>query len=423
MISSIIPKNEEERLASLYSYNLLDTLPETIYDEIVYIASSICQTPISLISLVDKERCWFKAKTGTEQDEAPRQIAFAAHAINDPHQMTIVEDALKDERFCDCPLVLDNPPMRFYAGTPLVNKEGFVLGTLCVVDHVPRKLTEEQKKTLYTLAKQVVAQFELRRNYRQIAQLNEVLAKNITQLKQAEDQNLRLIEQLKEKNKELDSFAYIASHDLQAPLRTITSFIDIFKEDYEDKLGEDAHQNFFFIQDAAQRMQNMITGLLSFSRIGRSTEFASIDMNVILQSVQANLSADIQAKQAIIESTLLPTIKGLKTELIQLLQNLLSNALKFIPTDTIPQIQIMATELDTYWQFSVKDNGIGIFPRHHTRILEMFSRLHAETKYQGQGIGLAFCKKIVELHHGKIWVTSDGKSGSTFFFTIKKDLS
>ena len=230
-------------------------------------------------------------------------------------------------------------------------------------------------------------------------------------------------ETLKEKNEQLERFAYIASHDLNEPLRTITSMITILEEDYGDKFDEEAKQNFNFITSAAERMKNMIDGILNYSRIGKSSEIEKIELNVLLYELKKDLSLLIEKKQATISYDRLPTIEGFSLEIRQLFQNLITNALKFSKENIPPVIEISVEEQPQRWKFAVKDNGIGIPEEHQKKIFGIFAKLHRNSKYEGQGIGLAFCKKIVSLHKGKIGVRSQIDEGTTFYFTISKNLN
>lgn len=227
---------------------------------------------------------------------------------------------------------------------------------------------------------------------------------------------------LEEKNEQLQHFAYIASHDLKEPLRTVTSFIEIFQEEYEKKLDDDAQEYFNFINKATDRMRALIEGLLAFSRIGKAQNFEQTDLNMMLKEIKEDLSLSINEKQAVIKLDPLHNIACSKVELRQVFQNLISNGLKFCPTNRSPVISVFSVEKPDHIQFVVQDNGIGISKEQKSKIFNMFSRLHLRSEYEGQGIGLAFCKKIVELHGGKIWVESLPGQGSSFFFTVSKHL-
>lgn len=224
--------------------------------------------------------------------------------------------------------------------------------------------------------------------------------------------------ELARKNVELEQFAYVVSHDLQEPLRTTTGFASLLQERYKGKLDEKAETYFNLIVDASERMKVLITDLLEFSRLGSKRELKEVDCNQKLKEVIADLNVSITEASASISYTVLPVINGYTTELKQLFQNLLLNAIKFRKPDTTPEIHISAEAVPGYWQFAVKDNGIGIDTKHQDRIFVIFQRLHTRKEYEGSGIGLANCKKIVELHGGKIWIESTPGQGTTFYFTI-----
>ncbi len=250
-----------------------------------------------------------------------------------------------------------------------------------------------------------------------------ILRPLINNLVQSNEELEKRRESLKEKNEQLERFAYIASHDLNEPLRTITSMITILQEDYGDKFDEEATQNFNFITSAAERMKNMIDGILNYSRIGKSSEVEKIELNVLLYDLQKDISSLIDNKKGRIIYERLPTIIGFELELRQLFQNLITNALKFSKDNIAPLIEISVEEQLKRWKFSVKDNGIGIPEEHQKKIFGIFAKLHRNSKYEGQGIGLAFCKKIVSLHKGIIGVESKLGVGTTFYFTISKNLT
>tara|TARA_R100001530_G_scaffold136197_1_gene115739 strand:- start:545 stop:1981 length:1437 start_codon:yes stop_codon:yes gene_type:complete len=230
----------------------------------------------------------------------------------------------------------------------------------------------------------------------------------------------KLNESLIAKNQQLDHFAYVASHDLQEPLRTVSNYIEIFQEDFPERLEGEATMYFQFINKAVERMRNLISGLLSFSRLGTSGKMESIDLTATLQKIRDDLETVIEEKEIILEYETLPTVTGYRIELKQLFQNLISNAIKFTAPNNKPHIVISFEETNNYYNFHISDNGIGIPEKDFTKIFDMFSRLHSTKDYEGQGIGLAFCKKIVELHLGNIWVSSKFGEGSTVHFTLKK---
>ncbi|MCW3090563.1 MAG: rcsC 4 [Ferruginibacter sp.] len=227
--------------------------------------------------------------------------------------------------------------------------------------------------------------------------------------------------ELKIKNIELEQFAYVASHDLQEPLRTTASFVELIQRQYRGKLDEKADKYLEYIADASYRMKVLIKDLLDFSRIGVNVALKKTDCNVILKNMLEDIQAAITESGAIVIYSRMPEINCYPSELKQLFQNLVLNSIKFRNPGIPPQINITAAEKDFSWQFAVSDNGIGIEKQYSERIFIIFQRLHTRSKYAGSGIGLSHCKKIVELHNGKIWVESMPGKGSTFHFTIHKN--
>ncbi len=227
-------------------------------------------------------------------------------------------------------------------------------------------------------------------------------------------------EELSNSNIELERFAYVASHDLQEPLRMITSFLQLLQKRYKDKIDETANQYINFAIDGAERMKVLIMDLLDYSRVGSSVEvFQEVDLNVLLGELQGIFSKTCEEKNGIIRIGQMPVLRANKTQLFQLFQNLVSNALKY-HSERSPEVEIGYEEKETEYQFVIKDNGIGIDPNFHEKIFIIFHRLHSRTEYGGTGIGLAVCKKIVERHGGRIWVESAPGKGSSFYFTLAK---
>jgi signal transduction histidine kinase len=229
--------------------------------------------------------------------------------------------------------------------------------------------------------------------------------------------------ELEIKNKELEQFAYVASHDMQEPLRTTSSFVELLQQQYKGRLDDQADKYLSFIAQSSDRMKVLIKDLLDYSRIGRKKELAQVDCNVILQEVLADLGVAVDEAGAQINSDILPALNGYPTELKQLFQNLVINAIKFRKKNVSPQINISVKRNGSYWQFAFKDNGIGIEEKHNQRIFEIFQRLHTRKEYEGSGIGLSHCKKIVGLHNGNLWVESALGKGSTFYFTIPASIA
>jgi len=225
-------------------------------------------------------------------------------------------------------------------------------------------------------------------------------------------------------NRELEQFAYVTSHDLQEPLRSIGGFTQILEKKYRNSLDENAREYMHYIVEGVSRMQALIKDILLFSRLGKeSNEFRPVDFNYIVDMTQLNLQYAIQEKKAqIIVSPLPENLVADSIQIGYLFQNLLSNALKFTSDEVVPEIHISGKEEENNWLFTVKDNGIGIEKEYAHKIFLIFQRLHTKDKYPGTGIGLAICKKITEMHEGNIWFESELGKGTNFYFTIKKGL-
>ena len=226
------------------------------------------------------------------------------------------------------------------------------------------------------------------------------------------------IAKLELKNKELEQFNYIASHDLQEPLRTVSNYIKLLEEDYAESLGEEVRNHLQTIGKATKRMSVLVHSLLDFSRIGQNQHLILTDCNTIIENVIADLNNLIQTTETTVQKGKLPTLNVYETGMRQLFQNLINNAIKFRKKNTAPQIKVSCEHNDEFYEFHISDNGIGISPRHFDRIFQIFQRLSTDSEYEGYGIGLAYCKKIVEMHGGRIWVESEPGNGATFKFTI-----
>ncbi|MGD0570212.1 MAG: ATP-binding protein [Candidatus Sulfotelmatobacter sp.] len=235
---------------------------------------------------------------------------------------------------------------------------------------------------------------------------------------QVEEDLARKVDELARSNADLEQFAYVASHDLQEPLRMVTAYTQLLGEKYKGRLDENADKFIGYASEGATRMQVLIQDLLAFSRVGRKEGAStSVDCNVVMAEVRQILTSTIQESGAVVNSANLPSVWTDRSQMAQVFQNLIGNAIKFRGKEP-PVVTIQAEKADQHWLFSVSDNGIGIAPEYAENVFVVFQRLHARTEYAGNGIGLAICKKIVERYGGKIWVESQLGSGSSFKFTV-----
>lgn len=594
-----MPQNEPARLAELRALNILDTPPEKAYDHITEILADFLGVPIALVSLVDDKRQWFKSRTGLEATQTPREISFCGHVV-ETNLPLIVEDASKDERFADNPLVTGSPDIRFYAGWPLKTECGNVLGTLCAIDNKPRSLSPQQARLLEYLAEQISLIIELRHRtseadrYKQIATANSIqlgaltaaqenfiagsktsevfnsllqylleiskseygfigevlrnengkpflrthaitniawneqtrefyekhrftgmdffnletlfgrvmtdetvmiandpyhhprrgglppghpalnaflgipikkagmligmvgvanrpggydndlvcfldpfistcanimLANKTALAKEAADQALRetlqkmasMNSELVRSNEDLSQFAYIASHDLQAPLRHIGTYVDFIQQDLAETASKDVQDGLAIVKQSVVRMRSMIDDILTYARVGsQELSFTSDNLLLLAKSAMDELTDDIQESGAQITTGAMPDIfcDGKKLKLV--FQNLIQNAIKYRRPGTVPLISITSRQDGENIVVSVEDNGQGIPPQYREAVFKMFQRVPGVNKTPGTGIGLAICKKIVERHGGTIWIESAQIHGSRFCFSLPK---
>jgi PAS domain S-box-containing protein len=241
---------------------------------------------------------------------------------------------------------------------------------------------------------------------------------DITELKRAVEELEKAVEELQRSNAELEQFAYVASHDLQEPLRMVSSYTQLLERRYKDKLDADANDFINYAVGGAERMQELLNDLLVYSRVGtRAKPFKRTDMEAVLEAALANLQVTIKDSKARVSHDPLPAVMADEVQLVQVFQNLIGNAIKF-RGEKPPRIHVSAKQVDSEWVFAVKDNGIGIEPQYFDRVFLIFQRLYRE-EYPGTGTGLAIAKKIIERHGGRMWVESQPGKGSTFYFSIK----
>jgi light-regulated signal transduction histidine kinase (bacteriophytochrome) len=260
-----------------------------------------------------------------------------------------------------------------------------------------------------------IAEAEVKQKSIELAKTNKELLIHIAKYEQSTTELMR-------SNKQLEQFVYIASHDLQEPLRTISNFVGLIEAEYKGQLEGDMNKYLGFIGNGAEKMKNLIKDLLDYSRLGLQTSFEEVDCNVVLNEVINEMQASIKESNAKISSAILPVLQGNKIQLKQLFQNLISNAIKFRKKNIIPEIEITVEEKNNEYLFAIKDNGIGIDERDISKLFVFFKRLHNATEYPGNGIGLTTAQKIVSNHNGRIWVNSGLNKGSIFFFSLSKKL-
>lgn len=394
------PTNEKERIKELDSYSILDTFPESDYDNLTTIAAEICGTPISLISLIDDKRQWFKSHYGVDATETPKEYAFCGHAISTPNEVFIVQDARQDERFHDNPLVKGDPNVIFYAGVPLISQAGFPLGTLCVIDHKPNLLSQSQIRSLSALSNQVMNLLELRKS------------KSLLE---------GTIMELEEKNEVLERFALVAAHDLKSPLINISSLTQLFLNQYKGLLDSEGLEMLELIASSSNNLIGLIDGLLNYSKAESilREEKLNIDLKSLITDIEGLFNYDHSLN--LVLKTELTHITVNKTAIHQILINLVTNAIKYNEKKVV-EIELGVSELDTHYLFYIEDNGPGIATKYQERIFKIFEKIAAKDKFgvSGNGIGLATVKKIVEKSGGSIHVESELGKGSKFIFSLEK---
>jgi signal transduction histidine kinase len=399
LIKPKFPVDEEQRLASLRSYHLLDTLPEKDFDNITALTANICNVPISLVTLLDADRNFLKSHYGLPFNESPRDTSFCGHAILDESSIFIVEDARKDPRFKDNPLVTEMKAV-FYAGVRLINSDRYPLGTLCIFDIKPRTLNKSQKKALIAMAYQVVNLFEARKHNRML---------------------LTVQAELEERNEELKHFAGVVSHDMKMPLANMIITSDMLRSKYGKLLDDQGKEYLDYIKQSSFTLSEYITGLLEHYETNKTASLRSevFDSQELLEEIIELLNINVDCEINLPEENI--EMQANKVALEQILLNLVGNSLKYNDKEKI-KIDIDCSEKDGMYYFEITDNGMGIPNDQLSQIFELFvtSGTLDRNGKKGNGIGLSTVKKLVDRLEGEIEVSSVLGESTTFKFSLKK---
>ena len=471
------PDDEDERVAALLSYRILDTAAEESFDHLAFLASQICATPIALVSFVDTDRQWFKAKVGLTVGETSRDSAFCGYSILDVGNVFVVPDASTDIRFADNPLVVGQPHIRFYAGAPIVSSDGHAFGSICAIDDKPRQLTAEQVKSLQILAAQVMTQLELKQRVSRLTDTLQQLQETKRQLKQSKEQAElaqrqaeRAREQAERAKAEADRQRAIAeearreaekansaksaflanmSHEIRTPLNGVLGYASMLAG---SALSNEQLDYVNTITVSGEHLLYVLNDILDHSKAEASKlelEHAPVNVQAAVeQAIQLTYRADQHAESDVyysIAADVPAVVDGDVTRLRQILANLISNALKFTCTaKTLAQQQCITAptaangtrrkEVVVYvtrkegsgtagsgvvLQFSVRDTGIGIAASKLSQLFSAFTQVHTNKLYGGTGLGLVISQRLARLMGGEMWAESEEGQGSVFSFTIK----
>jgi signal transduction histidine kinase len=391
-----VPVDEPARLAALHDAGVLDTPPEEDFDDIALLAAEICGTPMGLVSLVDSDRQWFKAKVGLDFSQLPRELSFCSHTING-HELLEVPDAETDERFNDNPYVRGG--LRFYAGAPVVLDGTYAVGTVCVVDLEPRELSEAQRRALRSLARHASVQLELRRYARHAADIAD---------------RMRQLDRMK------DSFLATVSHELRTPLSTIRGYLEMLLEGDFD--GETSRRFLAVMQRNSDRLLRLIDELLMVARLtdeAMELDITEIDLADLAHQVTTGcrpLAAHKNVELRDHTDGPVPA-RGDAKRLTQALNHLVVNAVKFTGTGGV--ITVTATAAGEP-EMTITDDGVGIPQEDLPHVFDRFYRCASADLMaaQGPGLGLAIVKSIIDAHHGSVHLTSEPGVGTTVRLTL-----
>ena len=398
MKAAPLPQNEDERLAELLSYDVLDTEAEQLFDDLTALASQICETPIALISLIDPNRQWFKSRVGLDAEETSRDIAFCSHAILQSDVFEI-PNATLDPRFHDNPLVTGAPDIRFYAGAPLITPSGHAIGTLCAIDSKPRKLNETQKASLQTLSKSVVAHLELKRKNRELERTSQFKS---------------------------DFLSYV-SHEIRTPLNAINTFSQLLEGEAQKlNLPSSFTTPLSHVSQSGERLLEIVNSVLDIKQIEagkmrvmpRAVNTKDFFTHLFsLTKIRAEDSGIVFSTS--IDDAVPDSLFFDDTKFGQVALNLLSNAIKFTNHGKSVKAQVKYKSGKVI--FNVIDQGIGMSDDDQKRLFTPFERMENARQISGTGLGLNISKRLVELMDGSIKVSSKLNHGTRISVTLPAD--
>jgi signal transduction histidine kinase len=394
-----LPTTEQEGLMGKHKAYVPDALPDADFDDIIQIASKICGTSALLVSVIDANRQWSKSTTGLGVSAISEYLPLSGGIAGKPGELFVIPDLTKDKRFHDHPCLGHEPLIVFYAEVPLLASGGHMLGALCIMDNVERKLDIHQADALQALARQVVAHMELR-------ELTAKYKKRQAELKMACD--------------DLGKIAHIASHDLKSPLNNIISLTHLLKEDYAPKFDDDGREYIDYLNDAAYHLSDLVSGILTYTRT--SLQPVELKENISIP----RLAEEVIGQLNFPANVLISYPKGdvdiytSRTALKQIFLHLLHNAIRYNVSDPI-RVNMTFKEDEASYVLEVSDNGPGIAETDREKIFELFEKLNGKLKDgESMGIGLAIVKRLVEKLDGTIIVNTAASEGSSFLITIPK---
>jgi hypothetical protein len=371
MQSTTPPLDEKQRLEALKSYSILDTLPEKQYDDITKLASQICDTSISQITLVDENRQWYKSNYGVDVKEVEREKGFCTHTVQNKGDILMIPDLRKDDRFMNNPFVIGEPHATFYAGVPLTNPDGYNIGAICVIDTVPKILSDSQVESLISLSNIVMHLLELHKTEHTLGAYSR---------------------ELQVRNDELKQFASIAAHDIKSPLNNIITATNLIEENYGESFDEQGMQLIQLVNKSSNQLSNMISGILEISKNSHvmlsQRELIAMDDFIVEVFDMVNKPQNVNYH--------FPSgkvVSANKVGLQQIFINLITNAIKHSDKEKI-ELEFEFENTSSLYRFSIKDNGHGIKSGDINRIFKLFEV--GTNGYNGHGIGLTTVKRLVE---------------------------